>query len=173
MDYTAIWNERKFHFVLEPEQFPAVIERLRATPPAITELVKDIPSNELTNKNGDKFSVQENVGHLALVEYLVLARIEDYKQGKETLSIADMNNLPKIEFDMNFNARDINDVLNDFRMMRGRSLELFDAMTKEDVIKTAMHPRLKIPSRMIDHAYFFAEHDIHHMAKITTLLKNM
>jgi hypothetical protein len=32
------------------------------------------------------------------------------------------------------------------------------------------HPRLKTPMRLVDHLYFVAEHDDHHLARIRELL---
>jgi len=32
------------------------------------------------------------------------------------------------------------------------------------------HPRLKTPMRLVDHLYFVAEHDDHHLARIWELL---
>jgi hypothetical protein len=36
--------------------------------------------------------------------------------------------------------------------------------------RTALHPRLNVPMRVLDWAYFIAEHDDHHLAQITVLL---
>jgi len=32
------------------------------------------------------------------------------------------------------------------------------------------HPRLKVPMRLVDHLYFVAEHDDHHLARIEELI---
>jgi len=36
---------------------------------------------------------------------------------------------------------------------------------------SALHPRLQTPMRLIDHLFFIAEHDDHHLAKIGMLLR--
>ena len=33
-----------------------------------------------------------------------------------------------------------------------------------------LHPRLKQPMRLVDHLYFVAEHDDHHLAKIWEMI---
>jgi hypothetical protein len=38
------------------------------------------------------------------------------------------------------------------------------------VSRTMLHPRLKKPMRLVDHLYFAAEHDDHHLAWIWALL---
>jgi|GEM_PF-4393916 len=37
-------------------------------------------------------------------------------------------------------------------------------------IHTALHPRLKTPMRIVDLAYFVAEHDDHHLSRIRELV---
>ena len=36
--------------------------------------------------------------------------------------------------------------------------------------RTSLHLRLKQPMRLVDHLYFVAEHDDHHLAKIGELI---
>lgn len=168
MKFNVIWFDRKFKFVLEPEQFPVVIERLRATPPALEELVHDVPQDVMTQKSGDKWSIQENVGHLIAVERLTIGRIDDFFEGKERLRPADITN--RLTYDSDFNSRPIDEILSEFRSMRTEALTKFDKMKESDASLTALHPRLDQPMRMIDHAYFIAEHDAHHLAVIKTLL---
>lgn len=49
---------------------------------------------------------------------------------------------------------------------------LFDltSFSDNELINTAMHPRLEVKMRIVDLAYFIAEHDDHHIAKIITIL---
>jgi hypothetical protein len=37
-------------------------------------------------------------------------------------------------------------------------------------VRAIPHPRLKTPMRLVDHLYFVAEHDNHHLARIWELL---
>jgi hypothetical protein len=41
------------------------------------------------------------------------------------------------------------------------------------IVRTSLHPRLEQPMRVIDHALFVAEHDDHHLATITSLLRTL
>jgi hypothetical protein len=36
--------------------------------------------------------------------------------------------------------------------------------------RASLHPRLKTPMRLVDHLYFVAEHDDHHLAHIWGLI---
>jgi hypothetical protein len=40
----------------------------------------------------------------------------------------------------------------------------------DQLLNTALHPRLKIPMRIVDLAYFVAEHDDHHLATIRGMM---
>ncbi len=44
----------------------------------------------------------------------------------------------------------------------------FDRVT---LALTSVHPRLGHPMRLLDSLYFVAEHDDHHITKISTLLR--
>ena len=46
------------------------------------------------------------------------------------------------------------------------------SLTDEDLEKKSLHPRLKIQMRIVDLAYFVAEHDDHHLAQITFLINS-
>src|ERR1700719_2635884 len=37
-------------------------------------------------------------------------------------------------------------------------------------VRTISHPRLKTPMRLVDHLYFVAEHDDHHLSRIWELV---
>ncbi len=50
-------------------------------------------------------------------------------------------------------------------------LEKIHFFNAETLGKTALHPRLKTPMRLIDSLYFVAEHDDHHLAIISNLLR--
>jgi hypothetical protein len=41
-----------------------------------------------------------------------------------------------------------------------------------DWVRSALHPRLKTPMRLLDLAFFVAEHDDHHLATISELLRS-
>jgi hypothetical protein len=44
-----------------------------------------------------------------------------------------------------------------------------DSYDEAIVSRTALHPRLKTKIRVIDLAFFIAEHDDHHLARISEL----
>ena len=48
-------------------------------------------------------------------------------------------------------------------------LEKLIELNEEDVYKTALHPRLEQPMRTMDLFLFVAEHDDHHLARITAI----
>lgn len=86
------WFERKFRFDLPAWMYPNVVERLRGTPARAELLVSGMAREALTRRDGDGWSVQENIGHLLDLETLWIGRIEDFAEGKERLRAADLSN---------------------------------------------------------------------------------
>lgn len=163
------WFERKFDLSFPVQLYPNVRIRLQGTPARLEELVGLIPHESLTRKPGQGWSAQENAGHLLDLEALWLARVEDYLKGAETLSAADLTNRKTEE--AGHNQRPTQEILADFRRARAKLLEKISTLDSSIYSKTALHPRLKTPMRLVDHLYFVAEHDDHHLACIWELGK--
>src|SRR5690348_11585269 len=58
------WFERKFEFAIPVEQFPNLCSRLHGTPARLDDLLRGHSHEELTRRDGQKWSIQEHAGHL-------------------------------------------------------------------------------------------------------------
>jgi hypothetical protein len=58
-----------------------------------------------------------------------------------------------------------------FRALRLQLVSILERADGPALERTARHPRLGTPMRLIDVAFFTAEHDDHHLARITELLR--
>ena len=58
-----------------------------------------------------------------------------------------------------------------FRRDRMALVGRLDALEPDDFARSALHPRLNQPMRLCDMMFFQAEHDDHHLATITELIK--
>lgn len=162
------WFTREFSFDLLPVwMYPNILERVRGTPARLEDLTRGLSREILTRRDGDKWSIQEQVGHLLDLEPLGINRLDDYELGAETLRAADLENRKTHE--ANHNANSIENILASFRAERMEFVRRLDAYDEAFVQKTAIHPRLKIKIRVIDLAFFVAEHDDHHLAAISEL----
>ena len=101
------------------------------------------------------------------LEPLWLGRVNDYLAGASELSAADLSNRGTDE--ANHNARQLEGILADFRSARSRLSDRVAELEPALFAKVLVHPRLKKPMRLVDHLYFVAEHDDHHLAKIWQL----
>jgi uncharacterized damage-inducible protein DinB len=164
------WFERQFNLDLPVWMYPNILERLRGTPARLEELLAGVSSNVLTRRPGEDWSIQENAGHLWDMEALWAGRLDDFLSGAETLRAADLNN--RKTHDANHNASRIENILAAFRRERMAFLARLDTLDEADVLRSALHPRLQQPMRIIDHAFFVAEHDDHHLAQITRLKRS-
>jgi hypothetical protein len=71
----------------------------------------------------------------------------------------------------NHNKKPLDEIITGFSNERKSILERIYFFDDETLGKTALHPRLKTPMRLIDSLYFVAEHDDHHLAIISNLLR--
>lgn len=164
----AKWFERRFDFSFSVEMFPNVCIRLRGAPARLDKLVRPAAREILVRKNGARWSAQETAGHLLDLEPLWLARVEDFLAGRNDLTVADLANRKTHE--AGHNERAIAEILQAFRSARAKLLERISGLDPAVSGKTALHPRLKTPMRLVDHLYFVAEHDDHHLAQIWSLI---
>jgi len=161
------WVERKFEFNFPLSIFPCILERLRGTPGRVEELVRSFPSTILTKQANNGWSIQEHVGHLYDLDELHDSRIDDYLAGAQILRPADITN--KKTWEASHNTKSIQGIVKGFRSVRMHFVQRLDALDEETLARTAIHPRLQKPMRLVDMAFFVAEHDDHHLARMTQL----
>src|SRR3984885_5045821 len=168
MTQVPVWFERKFDFSFPVQLHPNLCARLRGTPARLEEVLGSCSDSVLISKAQDKWSAQEHAGHLLDLEPLWLARVEDYVAASDQLTVTDLTN--RKTDDANHNARPLQQILAEFRAARGKLLKGVDELNPSLFARTIPHPRLKTPMRLIDHLYFVAEHDDHHLARIWELV---
>ena len=122
----------------------------------------------LIRQDEGKWSAQEHAGHLLDLEPLWLARVDDYVAASDQLTATDLTN--RKTDGANHNARPLEEILTEFRAARGRLLKRVGELDASLFARSIPHPRLKKPMRLVDHLYFVAEHDDHHLAHIWELL---
>ena len=162
MSQVPIWFERKFDFSFPVELLPNLRARLRGTPARLEETLRGRSHEILIRKVQEKWSAQEHAGHLLDLEPLWLARVGDYVAGRDQLTVADLTNRKTDE--ANHNACALEKILTEFRAARERLLKRVDELDASLFALAIPHPRLKTPMRLVDHLYFVAEHDDHHLA---------
>ncbi len=168
MSQLTAWFERKFEFSFPLEQYPNLCVRLRGTPARLEEMLHGVPREALIGKPGEKWSAQEHAGHLADLEPLWMSRVEDFLVDSDKLTAADLSNRKTQE--ARHNARELPGILAEFRAARTRLVGRAESLDAALFARTKLHPRLQQPMRLVDHLYFVAEHDDHHLARIWELL---
>ena len=163
------WIDRPFNFDYPPTKYPDLVERLRGTPPRLEERTSGLSAAVLTRRDGRGWSIQENIGHLLDTERLPIQRVDDVLAGKSVLCAADMSN--RMTNESNHNAKHIEVLLNAFRRARTRLVDRLEGLDESDWAKSALHPRLNQPMRIVDIAYFHSEHDDYHLARISELIR--
>jgi uncharacterized damage-inducible protein DinB len=169
MSQIPLWFERRFEFTFPVELYPNLCARLRGTPARLEETLRGRPHEILIEKAQQKWSAQEQAGHLLDLEPLWLARVEDYVVASNQLTVTDLQNRKTDE--ANHNTRPLEEILKGFRSAREKLLQRVGELDASLLTGAIPHPRLKTPMRLVDHLYFVAEHDDHHLARIWELIQ--
>jgi hypothetical protein len=160
------WFERKLTFGATKDMLPYFLERMGGTLVRIAEKVKYVPEVTLSTRFNDKWSIKQNIGHLAEVDEINNRRIGEMIAGISPMSPAVFE--PKGDY----NAMSIAAVLDYFNKTRKENMARYSQLNDEELGKASLHPRLKVMMTPVDLAWFDAEHDDHHLVKINFILKN-
>jgi hypothetical protein len=164
------WMQRKFEFNSPPGMMPNLLERMAGTPVRIEDMITTINDKILSAKLDNKWSVKEHIGHLTDIEELHEKRLQEILIGKTELTAADMSN--KKTNEAGHSLRKAIDLLGDFKRTRNEFVKKLEALNEDQILLSAMHPRLNQPMRIIDIAFFTAEHDDQHLAIIRRILNS-
>ncbi|UCD74568.1 MAG: DinB family protein [Phycisphaerales bacterium] len=164
------WTQRTFNFDFPAGLYPELTERIRSAPVRAEAICAGLPPEVLTQRDGDRWSIQENVGHLAGADSrLFMGRLDDYEAGAEVLRPADMTN--KATHAANHNDRPFAEVMASFHDSRAAIIARLEPLDEEAFARSAHHPRLDVPMRLVDMIAFMAEHDDYHLARMRELAR--
>jgi hypothetical protein len=165
------WTERTFSFDFPAGLYPELIERLRGTPARVRDRLDGTALPRLNQRRNNAWSILENIGHLAdLDEGLFVVRLEEFQRGVEALQPADMTN--RMTETANHNAKSLAVILEEFGRTRSNLVGRLEACDPALFGRSAFHPRLKVQMRLADMMFFQAEHDDHHLATISEILRS-
>jgi uncharacterized damage-inducible protein DinB len=163
------WTQRRFNFEFSVLLYPDVIERIRGTPARVEDRVRGLSRDILTRRDGDRWSIQENVGHLLDLEEMDSGRLEDFRNGVSILRAADMSN--RRTHEASHNDAEMSAILTRFRAGREELCTRLEGLAETDFARTALHPRLQVTMRLVDWLSFIAAHDDYHLARISELIR--
>jgi len=161
------WFDRKFDFSNQQNIMPSIIERLIDTPIRLKHNLADLPDSILGEQLDGKWSILENLGHLADLEPLWQLRLNDILNGRELLTAADLKNNKTHQAGHNLKSKV--SLLMDFETLRKQTIDQLRDLSVADIFKSSLHPRLRTPLRTMDLFLFVAEHDDHHLQRISEI----
>jgi uncharacterized damage-inducible protein DinB len=164
------WFSRTFPIIDDNGLLPGIMERLEGTAARITEKISRIDSSVLNRQSSEKWSIKKEIGHLIDLEPLWQQRIDQIAYGVSQMTVADLTN--RKTHITPYDDRNMEELIAEFKQVRQKTMSILNSLTDEDLSKSSLHPRLMKPMRIIDLAFFVAEHDDHHLAQITFLGKN-
>lgn len=163
------WFDRTFPPITDNGVLPCIIERLSGTPARLHEKLIGTSIDLTRSDSTEKWSISQEVGHLIDLEPLWLQRVRDIMAGNQHLTIADLSNTKTYQAD--HNSRSIAELIQILREQRQLLITALQEAEDEHLERSAVHPRLGMPMRIVDIAFFVAEHDDHHLAQMTYLLR--
>ena len=119
----------------------------------------------LSDKLEGKWSVKQNIGHLAEVDEIANKRIDEIIAGIPTMSPAVFE--PRIDY----NQQTVSEVLAYFLRNRTKNINRYNELTRDELERSSLHPRLKVIMTPVDLAWFDAEHDDHHLVRINEIIR--
>ena len=159
------WFERQFPLIADNGLLPGIMERLAGTPTRLRELVAHARSTDTPTVG---WSPAKEIGHLIDLEPLWLQRVHDIRESRVELTAADLSN--RLTHETNHDAWPLPQLVERFASERSALVAMLRAVSDPDLERSARHPRLGSMMRIVDLAYFVAEHDDHHMARVRELL---
>jgi uncharacterized damage-inducible protein DinB len=165
----TLWLNRNWTFNFDAGMFPVIYQRLQGAVPRLKQLFERVDEDD-AGKAVNGWSAKEHTGHLCDLEELWWNRWEDYKNKKDILTPADISN--RRTFEANHNSKSIQQLVFTFEDEREKILNAIYDCDEEMLNRISLHPRLKVPMRLVDYLYFVAEHDDHHLAAIMLLLRD-
>lgn len=158
------WFDRKFNFGHPIEMLPYFQERLAGTAARLEHKLRGVSDEILRHQPEGKWSIKQNIGHLAEVNEIALIRLNEIARGISPMSPA------VFETRQDYNSQPLRDVIRYFTSRRTRSLFRYQSLSDSDLSRSSLHPRLRVSMTPVDLAYFDAEHDDHHLLRITEIL---
>lgn len=165
------WFDRLFPPVEDNGLLPCILERLEGTSARLTWKLAGFDDDGVVRLETGRWSIKKEIGHLFDLEPLWHTRALQIIEGRPRLLAADLSNRKTHEaaHDQVLTAS----LIQLFAAERIKLMDVFRQATELDLEKASLHPRLETPMRLIDLAFFIAEHDDHHLAKITRLLRQV
>jgi hypothetical protein len=158
------WFERQFTFGLPQGMLPFYLERLEGSIARVEKKLSSAYDEALSHKLDGKWSAKENIAHLAEVDEIALKRLDEMVQGISPMSPA------VIQPGRDYNSMSVREIADLFRANRLKNLEKYKSLSERDLDQQSLHPRLKVMMSPVDLAWFDAEHDDHHLARVTEIL---
>src|SRR6478609_11078911 len=122
------WFERNLKFGYAPEMLPFFLERLQGTIIRLEQKVRGMDEKILSRKLEGKWSIKENIGHLAEVDEIGNKRMDAVTSGVAVMT-------PAVFEPKDYNPWPIEKVLDFFRKNRVANLKKYKTLSVEQLKK--------------------------------------
>ena len=127
------WFERNLKFGYTPDMLPFFLERLQGTIIRLEEKIRGIDEKILSRKLEGKWSIKENIGHLAEVDEVSNKRLTEMTLGVAVLS-------PAVFEPQDYNPWPAGKILDLFKKNRLHNLKKYKTLSGEQLKMSSLHP---------------------------------
>jgi uncharacterized damage-inducible protein DinB len=159
------WFERQFVTGQPSGMLPFFIDRLEGTIVRLRDKIFNVSDHLLAQNLDGKWSIKQNIGHLADLDVIAIKRIDEINNGVSPMMSA------VIPPQQDYNTLVVEEILKYFSKNRREAISTLLKLDELSLAKSSLHPRLKILMTPVDLAMFHAEHDDHHLVRIGEILK--
>ncbi|WP_020533251.1 DinB family protein [Flexithrix dorotheae] len=159
------WFERQFEFPGNQNIFPSLLERLEGTSIRLRVKTLKISDSIQVIRPEGKWSIMENIRHLLEMELVWQKFISSILKGKRIINLSNT----KSPASPQLNNENVDHLLIQFADQRRITLETISKLKNDKIFKNAFYTPLQRPLSILDLAYYMAEHDDHHLARITNI----
>lgn len=152
-----------------PDHYLQSLKILENTPSTLRHWTKDLPAELATQRRNQKWSINENIGHLLTMESLWIARLDDFVLHKPTLRPWNGTNTDTEAGE--FNRQRTSKIIDDFEEIREvHKHMLLQLQAKSMDLKSLLEAQNEIIT-LADHTTMMAAHDQHHLKTIQNLIE--
>ena len=162
------WVDRSWRFTLPVGAFANVLERIRGSHVRAAALVAGHSEEALGTRIDGQWSAKENIAHLDDLHELDEIRLQEFLEGAEVLTPADMGNDATER--ARHNETSMSEILERLTRHREDFVRKLETLDEDAISASARHARLDQDLRLIDWLYFVAEHDDHHLVRARAAL---
>jgi hypothetical protein len=155
--------------VVSQDQYMHYLNQLEKTPAKLVQMTAQLNSELLTTRRNNKWSINENIGHLLTIESLWIARLDDFVMKKPTLRPWNGTNADTEAGE--FNKQRTMKIIEDFMDVRNVHIQMLKNLYSKSEELKSFHEDKQKQISLAEHVEMMEEHDQLHLTTIENCIQ--